>query len=272
MRVYLVVFGSAVVLNNQKNKKMTADQYVASVIKKKKGKPVSFLDPRLTNIKKIIRTWAGECLSDIKLSGSCAKDTAIKGVADCDLFISLTSSTTQSLAEIYNSLEATVKSNGYKTRRQNVSIGIKIDDLDVDLVPGKIHSGYKNYHSLYSSKKDTWLQTNIDLHINTVTNSGRQEEIVATKIWRELHSISFPSIYIELTTLQALKFKNKSQLSTNFWSVLQFLSKDFVNNKVIDPANTNNVISDMLTKSEKETIQKKAIATLKAQKWEDIIW
>lgn len=251
---------------------MAADQYVASVIKKKKGRPVSYYDPRVTNIKNIIKAWAGECLSDIKLSGSCAKDTAIKGVADCDLFISLASSTNLSLSEIYNSLEATVKAKGYKTRRQNVSIGIKCDDLDVDLVPGRILSGYKNFHSLYSSKKDSWLQTNIDLHVNTVVNSGRQDEIVATKIWRELHALSFPSIYIELTVLQALKYKNKYQVSTNFWTVLEFLASGFVSNKIIDPANTNNVISDMMSKSEKEIIQKKAATTLKASKWEDVIW
>ena len=55
------------------------------------------LDTRLTEVKNIIREWAGIQLSGITLSGSISKGTALHGTADCDLFISLKSDTTQTL-------------------------------------------------------------------------------------------------------------------------------------------------------------------------------
>ena len=106
----------------------------------------------MTHIKSVLTEWAGTQLSSLKQSGSSAKGTAVHGIADFDIFISLKSDTTQTLKEIYNLLDTFVTSKGYTTRRQNVSIGIVSNGLDIDLVPGKIQSGYQNYHSIYSSK------------------------------------------------------------------------------------------------------------------------
>lgn len=251
---------------------MTGEEYLKKIVLEYKASNLTFYDTRLTDVKNEIRKWAGEQLSEIKLSGSCVKKTAIKGKADCDLFISLKSNTTNTLSEIYNLLDSHISNAGYNTRRQNVSIGIKTNGLDIDLVPGKIHSGYKNYHSLYLSKKESWTQTNIDLHIQNVINTGRQEEIIATKIWKDCHNLKFPSIYIELVVIQALKNKNKGQLEKNFITVLEYLSDSFLNNKFTDPANTNNVISDMIFKYQKEEIVKIAKKCRAEQYWEQIIW
>ncbi|NBG64524.1 nucleotidyltransferase family protein [Acidiluteibacter ferrifornacis] len=251
---------------------MTGEQYLKNVIEKHKAPNLSFYDTRLTNVKNEIRSWAGKQLSDIKLSGSCVKKTALKGKADCDLFISLKSDTSNSLSEIYTLLDSHFSNAGYNTRQQNVSIGIKTNGLDIDLVPGKIHSGYKNYHSLYLSKKNSWTQTNIDLHIQNVTNSGRQDEIMLTKTWKDCHNLKFPSIYIELVVIQALKYKTKGQLEKNFISVLEYLRDSFVGTKFTDPANTNNVISDMIFKYQQENIKKAAKSSLDEQYWGQIIW
>lgn len=251
---------------------MTSDQYLKNIIDVYKAANLTFYDTRLTNVKNEIRKWAGNQLSEIKLSGSCVKKTALKGKADCDLFISLKSDTTNTLSEIYNLLDTHFTSAGYTTRRQNVSIGIKTNGLDIDLVPGKIHSGYKNYHSLYLSKKNSWTQTNIDLHIQNVTTTGRQDEIMLTKIWKDCHNLKFPSIYIELVVIQALKYKNKGQLAKNFMTILEYLRDSFARTKYTDPANTNNIISDMIYKYQQEEIQKAAKSSLNEQYWEQIIW
>lgn len=216
--------------------------------------------------------WAGQQLSSLKQSGSSAKGTALKGIADLDIFISLKSDTSETLKDIYNKLESTITEAGYITRRQNVSIGITQGNLKIDLVPGKIQSGYQNYHSIYSSKKDTWMQTNVDLHITKVQNSNRVNEIILIKIWKHIHGLDFPSIYLELTVLDALYNKPTNDLSNNFWTVLTYLKDKFVNTVVTDPANTNNKISDMLFKYEKESIAFQAKTSLGEGTWEKIIW
>lgn len=251
---------------------MTGDEYLMQVIDNRKARNLTFYDTRLTDIKNVIRRWAGNHLSEIKLAGSCVKKTALKGKADCDIFISLRSDVPFPLKEIYNSLDDFVTKEGYTTRRQNVSIRIYTNGLSIDLVPGKIHSGYKNYHSLYLSKKDSWTQTNIDLHIQNVTISGRQDEIMALKIWKDCHNLKFPSIYIELVVIQALKYKNKGQIQKNFSTILQYLFDSFVDATFYDPANSNNSISDLLYKYEKEEIRKAAKNSLIEKYYEQIIW
>lgn len=247
-------------------------EYINKVIDFHRAPNITLYDARLADIKNVITGWAGFQLSEIKLSGSCVKKTALKGKADCDLFISLKSDTVQTLGEIYKSLNERVIGKGYVTRLQNVSIGIKTNGLDIDLVPAKIITGYQNYHSLYLSKKNSWTKTNVDLHIQNVTLTGRQDEIMAIKIWKDCHGLKFPSIYIELVVVQALKNKNKNQIDKNILTVLEYLRDSFVNTTVNDPANSNNVISDMIFKNQKEEIQKAAKESLEQQYWSKILW
>jgi hypothetical protein len=251
---------------------MTADEYLKIIIANKKADPMTIDDWRLTAVNTTLRAWAGQQLSSLKQSGSSAKGTALKNVADFDIFISLKSDTSLTLREIFNSLETEIKSAGWATRRQIVSIGITHNNLKIDLVPGKIQSGYQNYHSIYSSKKDTWMQTNTDLHITKVKNSNRINEIILTKIWRLIHGLDFPSIYLELTVLDALYNKPVNDLSNNFWTVLTYLRDSFVESVVTDPSNTNNKISDTLFKYEKEAIAAQATTSLTKKTWEEIIW
>jgi len=81
------------------------DNYLRNIINNNKASIISIDDYRLSNIKSIIYSWAGYQLSELIKSGSSAKGTAIKGVSDIDLFISLKSDTNGTLKEIYNSLE-----------------------------------------------------------------------------------------------------------------------------------------------------------------------
>lgn len=254
---------------------MNADEYVISIINKyniKGNVDVSTkliaVDPLLN----IINEWAGTQLINVSYSGSRAKGTAITLSSDIDLFISLKSDTTNTLKEIYTSLYDNVVFHKITARKQNVSIGVKYGGHSIDLVPGKKHLGNTNDHSLYRSKVDAWTKTNINNHINLVKNSGRLSEIIALKIWSKLHKLDFPSIYLELTVIEALYNKNKNQPANNFITILEYLSDSFVNKTIVDPSNSNNIISDDLYKFEKEAIAKIAKESRNSRSWGDIIW
>ncbi len=219
-----------------------------------------------------LESWAGYDLNKIFLSGSRSKGTAIKISSDLDLFISLNSNCTVTLGGIYNSLYNHMKSKGYDVRKQNVSIGLKYNDLSIDLVPSKKHSGNTNFHNLYKNKTNTWTQTNVERHIKLIKESGRTKEIILLKIWRKLHGLDFPSMYLELFTLEALKHKSKNDLTNNFWFLLNELTTNFKSKRIVDPSNTGNIISNDLTESEKNQIVNKAIECTKKGYWEEIIW
>ena len=142
--------------------------------------------------------------------------------------------------------------------------------MKIDLVPGRVQSGYQNWHSLWKHKASTWTQTNVSLHIDRVRDSGRTREIRAIKIWRQNHGLDFPSFYLELTVLDAL-YRLGSNLAQNVQHVLNYLAEDFVGAVVMDPANTNNTISDDLTLVEKWAIATQAKTSLTAP-WDQTLW
>lgn len=253
---------------------MTPDQYVESILLKyqvPRG-PASPAEQFAAAVAAPLRNWAGQQLNALAYSGSYAKETGVHGVSDIDVFVSLKSDTTNTLNEIYDSLYSLAQKQGWFPRQQNVSIGVTVNGTRGDLVPGKVQTGYQNYHSLYLRKRGSWTQTNITLHLDTVRNSGRLREIRAVKIWRMLHGLDFPSLYLELFVIGSLSGRSRASLADNVLYALRTIENSLASTRVMDPANTNNVLSDDLTKHEKERIASLATQSARQQYWKDIIW
>jgi len=256
--------------------------YLHEILEKYHVGNIELYNPKITSLKYNIRTWANKYLLEILDSGSRAKGTAVSICSDVDYLISLDNS----CCEIQGGLKTCYESLfGYMTkiygftfvRKQNVSIRVNIGGLEVDLTPARKQAGYTNDHSLYLSKSDTWIQTNIQKHISDISSSGRTSEIKSLKIWRERNNLDFPSIYLEYLILGILQYKSRdaAELDNNVWFVLNELSKSkenplFLN--VVDPANSNNTLSDLLTKQEKSRIISVAQMTIKRKTWGEVIW
>ncbi len=253
---------------------MTPDQYVEAILAKynvPRG-PTSPGEQLGAAVAGQLRTWAGQQLNALEYSGSYAKETGVHGISDVDVFISLKSDTTNTLKDIYDSLYSLAQKQGWSPRQQNVSVGVTVNGTRGDLVPGQVQAGYQNYHSLYLRKRDSWTQTNVALHVETVRNSGRLREIRAVKIWRFLHGFDFPSLYLELFTIQSLSGRPQSTLAENVFHALRTIGTSLASTRIVDPSNTNNVLSDELTKHEKERIAGLAAQSAQEQYWERIIW
>lgn len=220
-----------------------------------------------------IRRWAGDSLVDIYPSGSYAKGTANRNGTDIDLFISISESCTNNLKEIYDSLKNLMV--GYRPSIKNVSINVRIKtfygvEYSVDLVPGKRQNLYSQDHSLWVSREQTWKKTNIKKHIETVINAGFQKESRIIKLWRHQKRLEFPSFCIELAVIEALQGKNEDMVS-NVIDVFRWVENNITVASLVDPANSNNVVSDTLTKAEKTAIKNAATAALMARSWSDVI-
>jgi hypothetical protein len=252
---------------------MPSDDYIRSILKKYEvrtgpGSPAHAAGQQLYPL---IQQWAGQHLVNVTFSGSFAKGTAVSCATDVDLFVSLSSSTPATLEEIHDSLLKAFSGNGFSPRPQNVSIGLSLNGLSVDIVPGKKQSSHTSDHSLYRSKARTWTKTNVDTHISTIQGCGRIDEIRATKIWRSLRSLEFPSFYLELTVIEALHGRPRGQLADNVAVALRYIADDLTSARVVDPANSNNVISEDLTYDEKVVVSSQARAALGGT-WEDILY
>lgn len=254
---------------------MTSDEYLQSLIAKYhvtvgQGSPAENAGNALYPI---IQQWAGTQLRKVQFSGSNAKGTAIRGTTDVDLFISLKSDTTNTLKEIYDNLHSRMINNGYTAaRKQNVSIHVNHGGIEIDLVPAVHYGDNSEDHWLYMNKANRErTKTNVNAHIDLVRNSGRINEIILAKIWRKNHGCEFQSFYLELAVIEALKDK-RSGLSDHFLAVLDYLSNGFSSARFVDPANTNNIVSDDLTANEKKSIAERARISRHEQNWGSIIW
>lgn len=255
--------------------------YLYSMLIKYEAKNLSTHHFQIEKLMTDLRTWANTCFISILNSGSRAKGTAISLASDVDYLISLTSdcnNNTGGLKECYNSLFTKMNGIYPPARKQNVSVRINLNGLSVDITPARKHSGNTNYHNLHVSKTGAWKQTNIQIHINDISNSGRTNEIKILKIWRELHKLDFPSIYLEYLLVNHIllyKPKDPNSLGDNVWHILNELAKTSNNPlfiKVGDPANTNNTLSELLDTNEKNRIIIQARMSIATNDWTKIIW
>jgi hypothetical protein len=142
----------------------------------------------------------------------------------------------------------------------------------VDLVPAKHQGGAGTDQSLYRRRADTWTKTNVTTHIGHVLRYRRFGESRILKLWRNQKGPDFPSFYLELTVINALVGQLATQsLSDNVWKVFHYLGDNFINARIVDPANTNNIISDDLTVAEKAKVKAAATTALGAKTWEEIV-
>lgn len=257
---------------------MAPDEYVSFTLSKYAYAVAGgiLVPPPVTAANKIIpqlNQWAGHWLANgISLSGSFAKGTAIRGGTDIDLFISLKSDTPGTLASIYDSLFKWSASAGWFPRAQNVSVGITYSGTKIDLVPARRQGSLTNLHSLHRSKTKSWTQTDVSKHINVVRSSSRLTEIRAVKIWRMLHGLDFPSFYLELTVIDALHGLRSLSPSSNIIAALKYIGERLETARVVDPANTGNIISNDLTSAEKRKIAQQATSSWQKPDWNQIIW
>ena len=252
---------------------MTADQYLQSILAREAVDTGIFSPVRnaQTTLQPIITEWAGAQLRSISPSGSFAKGTANLSGTDIDLFISLSHTTTNSLKEIYESLATRMGARGYTVRRQNVSLNVTVGGYSVDLVPAKRQDALTEDHSLYRRRADTWTKTNVQTHINHVRNSHRLAEIRVVKLWRNQKNLDFPSFYLEKTVMNTPSGSVFSGLSENVWRVFQYLRDTFPNARVVDPANTNNILSDELSAADRLKIKAAAERALQAKNWNEVV-
>jgi hypothetical protein len=251
---------------------MAADQYLIGILKREEV-DYGFLSPvRLAanNFYPILKEWGAEYITDIRPSGSFAKGTANRSGTDIDLFISLSASVPYTLKEIYDSLFKWLNDKGYAPRRQNVSIGIRFEGYTIDFVPAKQQGFFSQDHSLYIRRSNTWTKTNVQHHINYVIASSRNLEIRLIKLWRDQHGLDFTSFYLELSVILALKGINNG-LASNVWAVFIYLRDHFQTTRIVDPANSNNIVSDEMINVDKSKIKDAAIRALAATNWGQII-
>ena len=145
---------------------MSADDYLLRILAREAVDTGPYSPVRAVQavLQPALQIWAGGHLSSISPSGSFAKGTANHSGTDIDLFISWDQNTPDTLKDIYNKLFRRMTELGYQPKAQNVSINIRVNGYDVDLVPARRQDGYSQDHSLFRRRADTWTKNAFQNH------------------------------------------------------------------------------------------------------------
>ena len=252
---------------------LTAEQYAASIVEKYHviADTGSGSHKAADKVIPLIKQWGKQYLLGITLSGAYAKNTAVSLASNVDVLIALNPVPNLEMKGIFWGLFEYLTDHDLRPHTPNVSIQLEIKGHKVDLIPA-----YRDRESsgnvLFNKRTGAAVHTDLAKHVHLVANSGRQQEICAVKIWRERGGLDFPSLYLEMTVLHALEGERFGQVADNVLTVLRYISNRFESAVVRDPANSDNVVSNDLTASDKKAIAKAARDALYEENWKKMLW
>ena len=205
-------------------------------------------------------------------AGSVAKNTANRSSYDLDLVTYFPATAPLTVPDLFRAVERRLRSARLSPERRNVALRVVYKGgFHVDVVPAKTISTDRRFANLYVTSEDTTRQTSIEHHVLLVRSSGLQEVIRVLKLWRTRRKVPIGSFLIELAVARALGPSPSGSLEDRARRVLSFLGTDFATARLVDPANTNNVVSDLLKRTARDSIIRAARSAAAQTNWGDIV-
>jgi hypothetical protein len=251
----------------------TASSYLRGILDRERvddsaASPLRALTPR---VERIVRAWGGRHLMDVQPSGAFEKGTANASGMRIDFLASVHPAASFSSREIYESLYHALDKMGLRPEARNVSIGVTLGGVQIDIIPARRDNLHTEEHWLYSALRGKAFVTDLHRHVLEAVTANRRDEVRVLKLWRDRNHLVFPSYYLESTVAAALRGRPRGELSDNVWAVLGYLESHFVARSLLDPANAHNIVSDELDLGEKARIRTAAKVARSARSWHDML-
>lgn len=253
---------------------MTGHEYLAGILANQAIQDMSEMQKARQGIEACLRSVYGTG-PRLYYAGSYGKDTMIKASYDLDIVMYVPPGETPTLHDLYWGVFNTLKRGGYIVTQKDVAIRLPYHTSGfnhIDVVPGRYIDANATYANLYRSETDSRLQTSIKIHIDTIKDSGVRDVIRLVKLWNVLHGLGVRSFALELLTINALKGQNLNGYDSKLPAVLRYLRDTIQSVRLVDPANSNNVISDLIPTSTKAQVAAQARASIDAQSWRQVVW
>lgn len=204
--------------------------------------------------------------------GSFGKNTMIRDKFDLDIVAYWPHDCGSTLADIYAAVGNVLKEQWNSAVPKTVAWQIRFQGgFHIDVVPGRAIDGSFRHANLYRRDKGSSMQTSIKIHIDTVSKSGRRDAIRLMKLWRVRNQVDWPvSLALELAAIEGAKGKSQSELEPQLVGVFRFLVDRIDQLRLLDPANSNNAITEELSAVHRSRIKAAAQAALDARTWSQV--
>jgi hypothetical protein len=209
----------------------------------------------------------GAAPARIYYGGSFAKHTAIAAAFDLDIVVYFAAGRPK---DLYESVEARLRAAGHTVIRHNVALRLQYTPgWHVDVVPGLAQDASFEYADLWASDRAATRQTSLKRHIE-LARSGDREVVRLLKLWRARHVVPVSSFVLELAAARALRGVAGLNLDSRFRRVLELLGR-LEDIRLVDPANTANVVTEDVEWGRKKLVGEMAVRAL-GEAWERVVW
>jgi hypothetical protein len=253
---------------------VSADEYLRGILAREAvdsamRSPLRGLDGE---VRRVLRGATEGRRMELYPTGAFEKGTANASGRQIDFLASFAPTTTDTVGHLYAQMFSTLDKLGYEPLRRDVSIAITLKNVTLDIIPARREAMMSDVHEVWLPRLKRAIKTNLTQHILDTQASGRREEIRIIKIWRDQQGLDFPSFYLELSVIAALKRRPQAALAENVWAVFGYLENLFPARSVLDPVNAINILSDLLDAAGKDAIRKAAKYARAGRAWSEIVW
>ncbi len=205
--------------------------------------------------------------------GSYAKNTMIRASYDLDIVLFWPSDSPFSLENLYRTAKGVLDSNWRTVVEKKVGLELPFEgDFHIDVIPGKFSSKDENYAYLYNNKTGGRFQTSIFVQVNYVKKSKREDVIRLMKLWKKRKDVPIKTFILEICVIEGCKGYDRSILESQLLAAFEYIRDNIQNTRIVDPSNSNNIISDDLSIEQKNRIRRLADQAIKAQNWNQVFF
>ena len=223
---------------------------------------------------KIYNSFKNMLLGRPKYQGSIPQGTALSGVSDLDIFVKFKKTSFATLEEMYFCTLDYFQKNFrdpslVEVRPQRRSIGLIFDifgeQVCIDVVParrtnfergGNEYNLYENPSGLFG--KPSRVKMNPHKQASFGSHAAAKANVVSLmKVLKEREGMPIKSVFIKELTKSAFDSYNEKVPKTidkQLFLTMEYIRDNIEYKRVISPDNTNNILSDSLTKNEKRKI------------------
>lgn len=201
----------------------------------------------------------------IKYAGSREKGTMICDRYDLDIVCYFPSTDERSLREIREDVASRLSEKYLLEHKASAERILDLkgsdapSDFHIDVVPGRFIKDTDDVFLHVVGGDKERMQTNLKVHIDHIVNSGCVPVIRLVKLWAHRNNVKIKTFVLELFVVQALSgYQSKGDLKKGFLKTLEAFKNDFSSTEIVDPANTNNVVSRLIDESEKTLVSRMA--------------
>jgi hypothetical protein len=204
--------------------------------------------------------------------GSFGKRTMIKARYDLDLVMYWPHTANYSIKGIYDAVGNVLKKRWKFVNCKTVAWELPFEGgFHIDVVPGRALDWQYYEANLHRTDRGTTLKTSLKKHIDTVRTSGRADAMRLMKLWSVRKQVPFKKTFLlELMTIEGCKWKQTNDLGGQVIGALTYVRDNILTCNVLDPANSNNSLSDDLDANVRAAIYHRAVEAIKATYWSEV--